>query len=170
MLNESTQRDAAHLGILSSAAQAFEQWHNAQVEVIHKRMIRRHITDDKGLEIGAMAVQMPPAAVFTDFREIDAELRRSTATDVDDRRRIAQVRTFLHDSMTDLCDFELDRAIDQLEDASKMLDFLVGHKTRGGDRRNRMLDGATAARLGDVLTRVEALLREVTRVRALVAA
>ena len=75
-----------------------------------------------------------------------------------------------HDSMTDLCDFELDRAIDQLEDASKMLDFLVGHKTRGGDRRNRMLDGATAARLGDVLTRVEALLREVTRVRALVAA
>jgi len=170
MLNESTQRDAAHLGILSSAAQAFELWHNAQVEVIHKRMIRRHITDEKSLEIGAMAIQMPAPSVFSDFREIDAELRHSTATDIDDRRRIAQVRAFLHDSMMDLCDLELDHAVAQLEDACKMLDWLVNGKSRAGDRRNRLLDGASAARLTNVLTRVEALLREAIRVRALVAA
>ena len=42
MLNESTRRDAIHLGILNSYGQAFEDWHNAQVEVIHRRMIRRH--------------------------------------------------------------------------------------------------------------------------------
>ena len=170
MLNQSTQRDAAHLGVLTSAAQAFELWHNARVEAIHKRMLRRHITDEKGLEVGAMAIQMPPASVFVNFRTIDAELRQTTATDIDDRRRIAEIRMWLHDSVADLCDFELDAVIDHLERACKQLDWLVNTKSRAGDRRNRLLAPMAGTRLVYVLTEVEALLREVIRVRALVAA
>jgi len=133
-------------------------------------MIRRHPTDEKRLEFGGVASMATPPTVFTDFREIDAELRQASPTDIDDRRRIAQVRAYLHDSMSDLCDFELDHAVDQLEHACKTLDWVVNGKTRGGDRRNRLLDGASATRLTHVLTRVEALLREAIRVRALVAA
>jgi hypothetical protein len=170
MLNESTQRDAAHLGMLTSAAQAYELWHNAQVEAIHKRMIRRRMTEEKVLEFSALAVAMPSPSVFGDFRDIDAELRRTTPSNRDDRRMIAEIRAWLHDSMSDLCDFELDHAISLLDLSTKQLDWLVNGKSRAGDRRNRLLDGESAARLVNVLIRVQTLLSEVTRVRALVAA
>jgi len=170
MLNESTRRDAAHLGILTSAARAFENWHNAQIEPIQKRMMRRHLNDDKSLEIGGFTLQLPPVSLFEHFRQIDADLRNTSPPAHEDRKHLAEIRCWLRDGLDDLIAFELDRAVTIIDLAVNKLDWVLHERSRAGSRRYRILDASTVARLTDVLDSAAKLLVEVKRVQTLVAA
>lgn len=170
MLTQQARLDVAHLQILAAAAQAYESWHNSQVEAINKRMIRRRFDDDKDVERAAIVLSMPPTSIFEDFHDIDAQLRQITPPAHEDRKYLAEVRCWLRDSLTDLCSFELDHSIDALQRSVQRIEWLLHGRSRAGSRRYRLLDDASATRLNQMMARVDALLSEVIRVRALVAA
>lgn len=170
MLTQKARLDTAHLQILAAAAQAYERWHNEQVEAIHKRILRRRFDEDKDVERAAIVLQMPPTTLFESYHDIDAELRRISPPAHEDRKYLAEVRCWLRDSLTDLLDFELDAAIEHLERSAKKLGWLLHGRSRAGSRRYRLLDEDSALRLTQLMDQVESLLNEVTRVRALVAA
>lgn len=170
MLTKEARADVAHLQILAAAAQAYEKWHNAQVEVIHKRMHRRRFNDEKVTEVSAIAMAMPPISMFETFHDIDAELRKIQPPAHEDRKYLAEVRCWLRDSLLDLCNLELDSAVEHLERSAKRLDWLLHGRSRAGSRKYRLLDDESVDRLVRLMDQVDSLLNEVTRVRALVAA
>ena len=169
-INSSTTRDAAQLGVLAALAHDFETWYEAQADPIRKRMLRRRLSEDKAFEVGAVALNMPPSAIFGQYRTIDRELRETAPPAHEDRKQLAEIRCWMRDSLDDLCTFDLDGAVDILDHAVRKLDWLIHRKSRAGSRAYRILDGQSIDRLEQVLVSATTLLTEVTRVRTLVLA
>lgn len=156
-------RDVMHLSILTAQARAFEAWHNAQVEPIILRRLGQHAGDDD-------PVVVPPETLFEQYRCLDLGLRQLAPPAHEDRKYLAEVRCWLHDSIDDLVAFELDHSVELLQQSVDRLDWLLHGRSRAGSRRYRILDEDSKVRIEGALSSAMALLTEVVGLRQTVAA